>query len=175
VAASVAGPAVHPVRLQAASAVPASQQTHEQVAPFTWVAGCGHGADALCGDEVGLADQSWMREVPRDDPLVGAVPPQHLPPIAFVVVGALAVPDLTASDHSLFARWRLRVGVHDGRTRDALLVEAAGDAGDTVTSQPPGEDPHDGWCGDRVGFEAAQPPPPNRMGRVGVRPASMRR
>lgn len=74
---------------------PASQQTHEQVAPFTWVAGCGHGADALGGDEVGLADQSWMREVPRDDPLVGAVPPQHLPPIALVVVGALAVPNLS--------------------------------------------------------------------------------
>jgi hypothetical protein len=59
------------------------------------------GSDMLHRDEVGLAEQTDMRRVGGDNPVVGVVPPQHRPVptscvVGRLVVGVLTVPHLPA-------------------------------------------------------------------------------
>src|SRR4051794_41168725 len=101
---------------------------------------------------------------------------------AFVVVGAIPVPDLPAGvagvgedlrdrpqGPCIAVTVRVTGRVVAGRPRPPTLVEGAGDRGRPGPGQSLGEDPPHMRRGNRIGTETVQPPAPTGVRRVGVR------
>jgi hypothetical protein len=128
----------------------------------------------------------WVHGLLRDRPLPREIPPLHLlmPTdrairIEAIAVGALPVAHLTAGvarvgqdrqyggqPPCLAAAVQVTLTVHMRRTRYTVVVELPGDAGNVAAFNSPGEDPANGRCGHRIGFEPVQPPSPAGVGAV---------
>lgn len=155
--------AVNPVRVQRPVALLAQQPAREQETAPEAIGRNGGGVNPLHGNEISLAHQSRVRQLPRHDPLLNRVPALGFHPaehIIGMIVGIvhcrLPVPHLAsgvsrvgqdrrdrAQRPCLAAAMRVALPVVSGRAGDMAFVEVPGDAGDTLPSQPLREDPAD--------------------------------